>query len=69
MKWLWKYKLDHAITMAAMKCGLQKCPFPFSLEKRAPVDFSKMLAQPEKYMCIEEAYKVHGLPSGPAIKE
>lgn len=63
------YNLDHAVIMTVMKNGLQKCHFLFSLEKRVPTDFSKMLAKAKKYMCAEEVYEAHGPPSSPIIKE
>lgn len=59
------YNLDHAIAITAMKGGLQRYLFLFSLEKRALVDFSKMLDRAKKYACTEKAYKVHDPPSNP----
>lgn len=66
MRWLWKYIiLDHAITMTAMKYGLQLYPFLFFLEKRPVTNFSKMLARAKKYACAEEMYGACGPPSTP----
>lgn len=33
------------------------------------VDFFKILVSVEKYVCVEEVYKVHGPPSNPVTKE
>lgn len=63
------YNLDHAVTMTAIKSGLQRCPFLFSLEKRVLADFSEKLATAKKYACIEEAYKLHNPLSNSIIKK
>lgn len=63
------YNQDHAVTMIAMKSGLRKCPFLFSLKKRAPTDFSEMLARAEKYAHTKEAHEMRKPPSSPPIRE
>lgn len=63
------YNLDHIVTMTAMKSRLQRYPFLFYVEKRAPADFSKMLAIIEKYASTKEAYEVPSPPSDPIVKE
>lgn len=41
----------------------------FSLEKRAPADFSEMLAKAKKYARAKEAYKAHDPSSSLVIME
>lgn len=57
------YNLDHVITMAAMKYGLQQYYFIFFLEKRPMIDFSKILARAEKYVSTKKAYNARDPPS------
>ena len=46
--------------MSALKDGLLKCQFFFSLKKTYSKDFVRMLVQTKKYANVEEAMKLHG---------
>lgn len=53
------YNLNHSITMTTMKCGLQSCPFFFSLKKKPLADFFEMLTRAKKYVHVEKVYETH----------
>lgn len=48
--------------MTTLKGKLQKNAFLFSLEKRYPKEFAKMLARMKKYVNVEEAWTWHREP-------
>lgn len=47
--------LDQLVAIIALKSGLLKNVFLFSLEKRYPKDFAEMLARVEKYVNAKKA--------------
>ena len=55
--------------MTAMKSGLQKCPFLFSIKKTYPRSWLEILARAKKYANAEEGYDAHPEPKEPQAKE
>ena len=48
--------MDQMFAISAMKGALKPSRFLFSLEKKFPTSFSKMLSREEKYTNVEEAF-------------
>lgn len=57
------------MAMVALKAGLLKNDFLFSLEKRYPKDFAEILARTEKYANTEEAWAQHGGTLATSLEE
>ena len=50
--------LNQSIAMAALKGGLRKNDLMFSLKKKYPRNFADLLARNERYVNVEEAFKL-----------
>lgn len=57
------HDLDQSMAMMILKSGQQKNALLFSLKKKSPKSFAKMLAQVEKYANMEEGYDTHPAPA------